>query len=189
MKIVNAKETILMTAARLFHKQGYSNTGINQIIDEAGVAKSTLYHHFRSKEDLLIAYLEEAGMMTIAAMKKAALKGSTPEEKITAIFDYIGNEAIQPDFYGCHFLNIVYEMPDGDEKARLQIKKQKDAVRRLLAALILPLDHPELADEIYTVFEGALIGHKVHQDSWPIAAAQNVVAKMFNIFCNLVKTE
>jgi AcrR family transcriptional regulator len=51
----------MQTAARLFYQNGYSNTGINQIIEVAGIAKSSLYQHFRSKEDLLIAYLEETG--------------------------------------------------------------------------------------------------------------------------------
>jgi AcrR family transcriptional regulator len=54
---------IVRTASRLFYRQGYSNTGINQIIEEAGVAKSTLYQQFRSKEDILLVYLEETGCL------------------------------------------------------------------------------------------------------------------------------
>jgi AcrR family transcriptional regulator len=182
MEKMKARESIVRTAARLFHKQGYSNTGINQIIEEAAVAKSTLYQHFRSKEDLLDTYLDEAGTMTIEALEKAAKKGNTPLEKIISMFDWLEQMAMEPDFYGCQFLNIVYEMPDGEKRARLQIKKQKDKVRRLLSEILLELEKPELADEIYTLFEGALIAHKVHNDTWPILSAKNVIKKMMDIF-------
>lgn len=55
-------------------------------------------------------------------------------------------------------------MPDGDERARSQIKKEKDAVRSLFVELLTPVHREPLADEIYTLFEGALIGHKIHND-------------------------
>lgn len=53
------KKNILTTAANLFYKQGYNSTGINQIIDEAGIARGSLYNHFKSKTDLLHTYLQE----------------------------------------------------------------------------------------------------------------------------------
>ena len=126
MKKPTARDAIVKTAARLFYKQGYSNTGINQIIEEAGVAKSTLYQRFRSKENLLLTYLDETGAATITALSNAASSATTPKEKLLAIFDYLEEMTTQPEFYGCHFLNIVYEMPEGEERARQQIKKQKD---------------------------------------------------------------
>jgi len=178
MKRSSARDSIVSTASRLFYKQGYSNTGINQIIEEAGIAKSTLYHLFRSKEDLLLVYLDETGKTTMEGLRKAAANGSTPKEKVLAIFDYLAELAGRPEFYGCHFLNIVYEMPDGEERARAQIKKQKDAVRSLFAELLLPVRQELLADEIYTLFEGALIGHKIHNAIWPITSAKNTLGRM-----------
>jgi AcrR family transcriptional regulator len=56
-----AKERVVDTAARLFYDQGYTATGINQIIGEAGVAKASLYQVFRSKEALLLEYLDRIG--------------------------------------------------------------------------------------------------------------------------------
>ncbi|WPU94787.1 TetR/AcrR family transcriptional regulator [Mucilaginibacter sabulilitoris] len=178
MKRNQARECIIKTASLLFYKQGYSNTGINQIIDEAGIAKSTLYQHFRSKEDLLIAYLEETGVLTLKALKDAAQSGTTPLEKLVAIFDYLEKLVGMDEFYGCHFLNIVYEMPNREERAREQIRRQKNLVRNLLGTIIEPLNKPELADEIYTLFEGALIAHKVHGANWPIRSAKNAVLQL-----------
>ena len=57
---MNVRERILDTASRLFYDQGYQATGINQIIEEASIAKSSLYQHFRTKDDLLVAYLKIA---------------------------------------------------------------------------------------------------------------------------------
>ncbi|HEV2478357.1 MAG TPA: helix-turn-helix domain-containing protein, partial [Puia sp.] len=131
MKRTSARDNIVSTASRLFYKQGYSNTGINQIIEEAGIAKSTLYQWFRSKEELLLVYLEETGKMTMEGLRDAAATASTPKEKLLAIFDHLAGLVVRPEFYGCHFLNIVYEMPDGNQRARAHIKKQKDAVRSL----------------------------------------------------------
>ncbi|MGS2737940.1 TetR/AcrR family transcriptional regulator [Sinomicrobium sp. M5D2P17] len=178
MKNSKTREGIIRTAARLFYRQGYSRTGINQIIEEADIAKSTLYQHFKSKEELLLAYLEEAGETTVKALINAANKETQPLEKILSIFSYIEELISQPDFYGCHFLNLVYEMPDGDELTSAQVKKQKDAVRQLIAEAVNPVKRPELADEIYTLLEGALIAHKIHQSSWPIQSAMNVIRKI-----------
>ena len=178
MRKNEARESIIKTASRLFYRQGYSNTGINQIIDEAVIAKSTLYKHFKSKEDLLIAYLYETGERTVKAMREAAEKGKDPADQIMAIFDYLEELVGRKDFYGCHFLNIVYEMPEGDARVRLQIQKQKNAVRALFDEIVNPLGRPDLADEIYTLFEGALIAHKVHEATWPIGTAKKMIKKI-----------
>ncbi|SEO11458.1 transcriptional regulator, TetR family [Niastella yeongjuensis] len=169
-----------MTAAsQLFYKQGYSNTGINQIIDEAKIAKATLYKHFQSKEDLLIAYLEETGVTTMEGLNKASQKGKTPLDKILAIFDHLLELVGRTDFCGCNFLNIVYEMPDGEERIRLQIKKQKDDVRELFCSILGSSEEKEeLANEIYTLFEGALIAHKIHKEIWPLVSAKNSIRKL-----------
>ena len=178
MKKTLVREAIINTASRLFYQQGYSNTGINQIIEEANIAKSSLYQNFRSKEDLLLAYLEKTGMTTEEMLKNAALTGNTPQEKMIAVFNYLENLVQEKEFYGCHFLNIVYEMPQDAVRVREQIKRQKDTVRDLFAEILKPINKEGLADEIYTLFEGALIANKVHNDPWPIVSARNIVKKV-----------
>jgi AcrR family transcriptional regulator len=179
MKKTSLRTTILRTASHLFYKQGYSNTGINQIIQEAGIAKSTLYQQFRSKEELLLEYLDETGAMTIEALRRAAAGEADPKKKLPAIFDHLAGLAAQEGYYGCHFLNIVYEMPGDEVRVRAGIKRQKDAVRALFREVLTPLGRQELADEIYTLFEGALVGQKIHQDVWPIEAAKNTISRLF----------
>lgn len=178
MKKKSVRDAIVNTAARLFYKQGYSNTGINQIIEEAKIAKSSLYQHFRSKEDLLMAYLEVKGEQTIATLKDVANQHTTPQAKLLAIFEYLEGLVQQDEFYGCYFLNMVYEMPESAGRVKEQIKKQKDNVRMLFAEILAPIEKSELADEMYTLFEGALIGNKVHNETWPVVSARNIVKKI-----------
>ncbi|MEN0052637.1 MAG: TetR/AcrR family transcriptional regulator [Mucilaginibacter sp.] len=168
----------MRTAARLFYQNGYSNTGINQIVEEAGIAKSSLYLHFRSKEDLLLAYLEETGTETLGLLKQVSEGYQTPKGKVLAIFDHLKLLVLNNDFNGCHFLNIVYEMPQGAVRVREQVKKQKDGVRDIFSEILRPLKKEHLADEIYTLFEGALIANKVHADSWPVISARNIAGKL-----------
>lgn len=204
MKKTSLRATILTTATRLFYKQGYSNTGINQIIEEAGIAKSTLYQQFESKEDLLLEYLDETGARTMEAFRRVAggaaaggpAAGGAAEaagggaaqaagggaaeakRKLLAIFDHLASLVTREDYYGCQFLNIVFEMPGDEVRVRARIKKQKDEVRALFTEILTPVGRQELADEIYTLFEGALIGHKIHQEVWPIEAAKNAISRL-----------
>src|ERR1700744_5025348 len=99
------RRTVIETASRLFYKQGYANTGINQIIEESGVVKSSVYTAFRTKEDILMAYLENTGADTDKALQAAADMGSTPKEKILAVFDFLIELVQGNDYYGCQFLN------------------------------------------------------------------------------------
>lgn len=178
MKKHEARQALVETASRLFYTQGYNNTGINQVLEESGIVKSTMYQNFRSKEDLLLVYLQVAGEQTNDALAAAAAKGKTPRQKVLAVFDYLEELVQQKGYYGCNFLNIISEMPKDARRVRKQIKKQKDGVRELFAAILEPIHKADLADEIYTLFEGALIGNKVHDDVWPVTSAKKIVSKI-----------
>jgi AcrR family transcriptional regulator len=172
------RQDVIDTASRLFYKQGYANTGINQIIEESGVVKSSLYATFRSKEDILMTYLETSGAQTDEALKAASEKFEDPKEKILAVFDYLAEMVQQKEYYGCNFLNIISEVPKDAERIRNQIKKQKNGVRNLFANILRPIHKENLADEIYTLFEGALIGNKVHDEVWPVITARKIVDRL-----------
>jgi AcrR family transcriptional regulator len=178
MRKNEVRQDIIDTAARLFYRQGYHNTGINQIIEESGIAKSTLYQNFRSKEDLLLIYLQVSGAQTDEALKAAANKFKKSREKVLGVFDYMEQMVQKKDYFGCNFLNIVSEMPKSAKRVRRQIKKQKDGVREFFAQILKPIHKEQLADEIYMLFEGALIAQKVHDDIWPVIVARNIVKKI-----------
>lgn len=174
------RQNIINTASRLFYKQGYVNTGINQIIEESGVVKSTLYTAFRTKEDILMEYLISSGAATDAALKGASENGKDPKGKVLAIFDFLINMVQGDEYYGCNFLNLISEIPTDAERVVKQIRKQKNGVRSLFAGILAPIGKEELADEIYLLFEGALIANKVHNQVWPVEKAKNIAALLLS---------
>ncbi|HLZ88760.1 MAG TPA: TetR/AcrR family transcriptional regulator [Puia sp.] len=172
------RRTVIDTASRLFYKQGYANTGINQIIEESGVVKSSVYTAFRTKEDILMAYLETTGAATDKALQEAADRFPTPREKVLAVFDYLIALVQQEEYYGCQFLNIISEIPLETERVIKRIQKQKNNVRSLFSRLLEPIGKQGLADEIYLLFEGALIANKVHHAVWPVEAARKIASRL-----------
>lgn len=174
------RQTIIDTASRLFYKQGYVNTGINQIIEESGVVKSTLYTAFRTKEDILMEYLISSGAATDAALKAASDKGKDPKGQVLAVFDYLIDLVQEKEYYGCNFLNLISEIPIEAERVVKQIQKQKNGVRRLFATILEPVEKEDLADELYILFEGALIANKVHHKVWPVETAKKIAATLLS---------
>ncbi|HEY8931379.1 MAG TPA: TetR/AcrR family transcriptional regulator [Mucilaginibacter sp.] len=172
------RQRIVDTASRLFYRQGYGNTGINQIIEESGVVKSSMYATFRSKEDILMEYLVEAGAMTDEALSGAAHKFKDPKAQVLGVFDYLIKMVQGEEYYGCNFLNIISEIPKETEQVVKQIRKQKNGVRKMFATLLEPIGKADLADEIYVLFEGALIANKVHGEVWPVKTARKTVERL-----------
>jgi AcrR family transcriptional regulator len=110
-----ARERILETAYALFSRRGVRDVGVDELIEQASVAKATLYRHFPSKADLVGAFLERRervwtrGWVEAEAMRR----GHTAEERLLAIFDLFDEWFHREDFEGCSFINVLLEMgPD-----------------------------------------------------------------------------
>lgn len=178
MRKNTVKDEIIKTASRLFYKQGYNSTGINQIIEEAGIAKASLYQNFRSKEDLLAEYLQVSADNTNEVLDRVIAAQTTPKDKALAVFDMLADLVQQEEYYGCNFLNIVAEVPVENTRIRDQIKKQKDHVRNLFTQILKPVHKEDLADELYLLFDGALVTNKVHGDIWPVNTAKKIAKQL-----------
>lgn len=175
---MNPRDRIVETASRLFYTQGYISTGINQVIKEAEVAKSSLYQHFPSKENLLMEYLQVTAISTNKILQSILDKQKTPKDKVISLFDFLSKFAKRTDFNGCNFLNIACEIPKENEKIRMLIKKQKNHIRGLFAGILKPIGKEGLADELYVLFDAALISSKVYGDLWPIKTTRKIVEKL-----------
>jgi len=106
-----ARRRILDTAYGLFSQRGIRDVGVDEIVDRSGVAKATLYRHFPSKNDLVLAFLQEREQAwTLDWVEaEARRRGETPEEQLLAIFDLFGEWFHQTDFEGCSFVNVLLE--------------------------------------------------------------------------------
>ncbi len=111
-KTSSARDRILETAYDLFSERGVRAVGIDEIIERAGVAKATLYHYFRTKDDLVLSFLERREeRWTIGWVEaEARRRGSNAEEQLLAIFDVFGEWFRRSDFEGCSFINVLLEM-------------------------------------------------------------------------------
>jgi AcrR family transcriptional regulator len=131
-----ARRRLLDTATRLFYAQGIHAVGIDRIIAEAGVAKATFYNHFPSKDDLVLAYIEEQDRLGREAV--AALPSQPPRKMIAAIMGRISEAAVAGDYRGCPFLNASAEYPDPASPVRQAIDARRTwyqgVLERLLAA-------------------------------------------------------
>ena len=88
------------------------DVGVDEVIASAGVAKATLYRHFPSKDDLVLAFLERREQRWTHEWLEAEAKrrGTTPEERLLAIFDVFGEWFRRDDFEACAFINVLLEM-------------------------------------------------------------------------------
>ena len=107
MKQSTMKQSIIETASKLFYQNGYNLTGINEIIKEAGIAKATLYSHFKSKEEICIAYLDHKNEAFLEEVKNFVLKQEEGEAQLFALFDFLKLFYAQESFNGC----LLYTSP------------------------------------------------------------------------------
>jgi AcrR family transcriptional regulator len=110
------KEHLVDIALDLFYREGFHSTGIDKILAESGVAKMTLYKHFRSKNDLILAALQERDRRFREwFFGEVESRAETPEEKLLAVFDALGVWLQGKDFRGCMFINAAAEFSSKNE--------------------------------------------------------------------------
>jgi AcrR family transcriptional regulator len=120
----DARERILATAYTLFARRGIRDVGIDEVIEKADVAKATLYRHFPTKNDLVLAFLERREALWTKGWVEAEARkrGKTPEAQLLAIFDLFDEWFHRDDFEACSFINVLLEMtgshPLGTASAR-----------------------------------------------------------------------
>ena len=109
-----ARQRILDSAYELFSHRGIRAVGIDEILERAKVAKATLYRHFESKEELVLAFLDQREQLWTRdwVEKEARSRGNTPEEQLIAIFDAFDEWFHRDDFEGCSFINVLLEWAD-----------------------------------------------------------------------------
>jgi AcrR family transcriptional regulator len=106
------RERIVNAAYDLFARRGVRDVGINELISRSGVAKATFYRHFASKDELVLAFLEQRDRVwTVnAIVGEARRRADTPEQQLLAIFDVFSDWFRRTDFEACSFINVLLEM-------------------------------------------------------------------------------
>ena len=112
--VKDARERILRTAYELFLKHGFSAVGVDRIVADAGVAKTTLYRHFRSKNDLVVAVLERHDdLWTVGWLEpETRRRAAADDEQIVAVFEAFDDWFRDEGYQGCMFINSLLEVHD-----------------------------------------------------------------------------
>jgi AcrR family transcriptional regulator len=110
----NAREKLLAAAYELFSSQGVQAVGVEAIIERSGVARQTMYRHFGSKQDLVLAFLARREQVWTREWLQAETerRAEDPGDRLLAIFDVFDEWFHRPDFEGCSFINVMLEHPD-----------------------------------------------------------------------------
>lgn len=129
----DARERILETAYALFAQHGIRAVGIDRIVAESRVAKMTLYHHFPSKERLVLAFLElrEQRWTRDWLEREIDRRVETGRHPLLAIFDAFEEWFADPGFEGCPFLNTLLEIHDRDDPIRRACVVHLETIRGL----------------------------------------------------------
>src|SRR3984893_17543153 len=109
---VSTRERILDASYELFSRRGIRAVGVNEVIERAGVATATLYRHFASKDELVLAFLQlrEQRWTTDFIEAGAISRGADAEQRLLAIFDVFDEWFHRDDFEACSFINVLLEM-------------------------------------------------------------------------------
>jgi AcrR family transcriptional regulator len=156
-----ARERILLTAYDLFAQRGVRDVGIDEVVATAGVAKATLYRHFPSKDELVLAFLarREQRWTHEWLEAEATRRGDTPEQRLLSIFDVFGEWFRRDDFEACSFINVLLEMgPEHSAgKACVDHLENIRAIVRCLAEEAGLRDPTAFARSMHILMKGSIV--------------------------------
>lgn len=166
----------MATAERLFYRDGFRIVGIDLLLAEAGVAKMTLYNHFASKEELIVAVLEKRDQWFMAALSEAVeAAGRSPTRRLLAVFDWHESWFGSAEFKGCAFLRALSEYPEPNHAIHQAAWRHKLAVKALLAKLCDAAEAKNptgLAETLTMLLDGAIVAAHATQSTTPAASAR-----------------
>jgi AcrR family transcriptional regulator len=158
-KALSARERILKTARDSFYREGIRAVGVDTLIARSGVAKMSFYRSFRSKDELICAYLESSAaeywQWWDETLKPHA---HAPRKQLRALLAGTADYAISEDFRGCPFGNTLVEFPEEGHPARaviVRFRAERHARLRDLAKAAGARDPERLADQLSIILEGS----------------------------------
>lgn len=155
------RERILRTASELFYREGARAVGVDLVVERAGVAKTSLYRHFRTKDDLIAAFLEREDEQFWQQWDNVAQRHrSDAKAELDAHMQWIGERVGRKNYRGCPQLNVAAEFPEAEHPARVVGVAHKRELRRRLKGIAdrLGVSRPgDLAAQLLLLVNGAFV--------------------------------
>ncbi|MBU6462368.1 MAG: TetR/AcrR family transcriptional regulator [Bradyrhizobium sp.] len=182
-RTLGVKERVLATADDLFSNEGIHETGINKLIDRAGVAKASFYSAYPSKDDLVEAYLESRHKAFLERLREIEIGTASLEIKISDVFDLLLEVASKSTFRGCAFVVAAIEQHGRNLPAPRWVRIHKLAVRdtfvRMLASAgVNPAR--EISEQLAILYDGSLVTAAVRPESGAIQRARLMAISLIN---------
>ena len=157
----DVRQRILDTASTLFYERGVRAVGVDLVVDESGVAKTSLYRHFRTKDDLIVAFLEREDVEFWAQWDEVAARhADDPVAEIEAHMRWIGKRLARANYRGCPQVNVAAEFAEAGHPAREVSRRHMQAMRKRLAELARrfgALRPNDLAAQLGVLVNGAFV--------------------------------
>jgi AcrR family transcriptional regulator len=174
------RQRLIDAAKRRFYCDGFRNVGLDAILDDVGISKSAFYKHFESKEDLMVAVLDDVSHFLQGQFHQMVRDrgGRSAPGQLRAVLDVVRLVSDTPDFHGCIFVNAAFEFPLAHDPAHVAAMRHKRWLEEFLYELAeraAAADPAALAREMAMVIEGATVTRAVTGDSNTIATAQRLV--------------
>jgi len=163
------RERLVAVAVELFYRRGFGAVGVDQVVEAAGVTKTTFYKHFEGMDDLMVAAVRQRDEWESQAWGRAVRKiaGDDPARQLLAMLDVMDLWFNDPDFHGCMFVNAAAEFPNPNDPvhqaAAVYKRRTRDQRRDLARAAGADALAAETFADCYTaLIEGALILRQTH---------------------------
>ncbi|MFB9949260.1 TetR/AcrR family transcriptional regulator [Rhizobium puerariae] len=178
------RERIIEAAGKLFHAEGIRAVSVDAVADKAGLTKRTLYYHFRSKDDLIAAYLDTRDQPNLALFKRwfAETEGDVAE-KVEGIFRNLGRSARHPKWKGCGFLRTSVELINLPGHPAMTIgrahkKRVEDWFSSIFEEAGTGKDARQLARQVVLLLDGAFSVVLLHRDPSYMEDAGHAAAQL-----------
>jgi AcrR family transcriptional regulator len=157
----SARERILATARELFYREGIRAIGVDTVVEQSGVSKTSLYRAFESKEALIAAVAAEQDRLYWAWWDRIEEQhANDPRALLDALLSGVAKRVGRPDFRGCPFLNLATEFPDDNHAGRVIARGNKEKMRSRLATIVAKLgasDPDRTASQLSLLINGAYV--------------------------------
>lgn len=176
----STRQHILQVAGGLFYHQGFRAIGVDTIVEQSGIAKMTLYRYFPSKDDLIVAYLEDSNANFWEWWEQAISPyPGAPRDQLIALYEAVGKMALSPTCYGCTFQGAATEFPGQEHPGHRVALAHKQTVIERLRELAEQAGSPQpqiLAEQLFLLMEGAFTACRMFGTVNPANPALNVAA-------------
>lgn len=152
---------LIDTAIDVLYREGFHATGLDRILEQGGLSRMTVYNHFKSKDELILAALLNRDAIFRARLREfVESRAATPRERLLAVFDFHADWFASKEFFGCMFIKALGEFPDPASGPNRIASQHKQAITTYLRELCQEAairDADGVARQMSLLLEGAIV--------------------------------